>query len=162
MKPFRLMLAALVMTGLAGCYSSETPLIEEADSVAPFSKITFMADNDDPAAFTREGNHFFMQDGQEITTLHLKPVENNDYVAQLKGEKPGELLYGYLRIDTEAKKASLWGNVAPMEDEDIPADMKPCSSGSGLCIESIDSYLAHVRPMLSEDPETVFDITFEE
>ncbi len=162
MKPFRLMLAALAMTGLAGCYSSETPLIEDADSVAPFSKLTFIVEDDQPMEFTRDGNHFFVEDGDEITTLHLKPVENNDYVAQLKGEQPDQLLYGYLRIDAEAKKASLWGNVASMGEEDTPADMKPCASGTGLCIESIDSYLAHVRPMLSEEPESVFDITFEQ
>src|SRR5690606_11333759 len=103
MKPVRMLFAAIAMLGLAACYTSKTPHLSDENSVAPFAKIAFTprSEKGEQAVFTREAQHYVTHDGENVVVLHLMPVEDSDYVAQLSGDKAGELLYGYIRISPE-------------------------------------------------------------
>src|SRR5690606_1398343 len=137
---------AAAMLALAGCYTSDTPHLTDANSVAPFSEITFLARGGDakPAAFTRQEGHYVMRDERFETKLHLMPLEDNDYVAQLAGEKPDELLYGYLRISLEDGIAPAWMIMGA--DAEARPGLRPCRDS--VCIDDLDAYVAYAKETL--------------
>lgn len=158
MKLLPLLAAAATMLALAGCYTSDTPHLTDANSVAPFSEITFLPRGGDtkPTLFTREDGHYLTRDERFETRLHLMPIEDNDYVAQLAGEKPDELLYGYLRISPEDGTAAAW--MIKGDDNQARPGLRPCRDS--VCIDDLDAYVAYAKETLDTEPDLVFDITF--
>ncbi|HVY51392.1 MAG TPA: hypothetical protein VHA07_07495, partial [Devosia sp.] len=102
------------LSALAACYTSEKPLISDAQSVAPFAKMTFQ-DNDsssgEPTVFTRQGKHYVTtaHDDGTVLTLNLKP-DGDYYVMQFGGRHDGRLeyLFGYVKLDPGAKTAEAY------------------------------------------------------
>lgn len=164
MKPIRFLVAALAFAGLAGCYTSERPLIGEADAVADYAKITFQGKDDDskPAVFTREGAHYTSSSEGQTTALYLKRIDGDYYVAQLAG--PGndgstQVLYGYLHLDVPNKQAEAWRTFGTKDD--IQTGFHMCKDA--VCIDDLNVYVAYAQKAVADNqkPDTLFALAVE-
>lgn len=163
MNPLRHLAIAVVCLALAGCFTSKQDLVGES-AVADHAVITFLGEEDDakPVTFTREGNHYVTRgDGQEVS-LHLKPVGDDYYVAQMGG--PGddggmEYLYGYMRLDAAAGIAEVWLMVG--SDTDVRPGLSECDDV--ICIDDLAAYAAYGQEKVAagEESDTTFKVTVE-
>lgn len=163
MNPLRHLAIAVVCLALAGCFTAKQDLVG-SDAVAPHAKITFLGKDagSEPAEFTRDGNAYMSIGDDGTVWLHLRPVEGDYYVAQLSG--PGddgstEYLFGYIRIDTEAKIADVWKAVGGKSD--VRPGLSECDDV--ICIDDLDAYIAYAQESVAanEEPEISFDIVVE-
>jgi hypothetical protein len=168
MKPIRLLIAALALIGLAGCYTSDTPLVGDDEAVTPFEKITFQGKgpDDKPVAFTHDGKGYLSHGDSEGSggdmRMHLKPVEGDFYVVQLSGEGGDgktEYLYGYMRIDVANKVADVYKMVGTKDD--VRPGMHECKDV--VCIDDLAAYIAYAKEGIAAGgaPDTTFAITVE-
>jgi hypothetical protein len=167
MKPIRFAVAALAFAALAGCYTSDKPLITDADSVADYAKITFTdADSDDkPAAFTREGKHYTTASEGNTVELRLKRIDGDYYVAQMsnpkveEGDSSPQILYGYLHLDVAGQKAETWRTYGTKDD--VRPGLRLCRDA--ICIDDLDAYVAYAQKAVADGgkPDTVFKLDVE-
>lgn len=169
MKPLRLLTALLVLGGLAGCYTSEKPLVSAEESVAPYAKMTFQGQDssDTPAEFTRDGKVYrtVANDGSKLTLL-LKPMENDYYVAQLSGpstsdpNSPEQILYAYLHLDVTNKVADAYRAFG--EKKDVRPGLSACKDV--ICIDDLNAYIDYAKEQIAagSPPDTKFNLTVEE
>jgi hypothetical protein len=148
MRPVRFILAALAFAGLAGCYSSDKPLITDADSVAEYSKLIFTSPEPDNQRneFTREGKHYLTKGEGNTIRLHLKRIDGDYYVAQLTGDNDGETLFGYLHLDVAKGQAETWRTYGT--DEDVQPGMHKCKDS--VCIDDLAVYVAYAQKAVAE------------
>lgn len=167
MKPIRLALAALAFAALAGCYTSDKPLITDADSVADYSRITFKdaSSDDKPASFTREGAHYTTESEGNTVELRLKRIEGDYYIAQMSNPKPADgengaqILYGYLHLDVAGKKAETWRTYGTKDD--VQPGLRICNDV--ICIDDLNAYIAYAKKAVADGgkPDTVFTLEVE-
>ena len=169
MKPIRLILAALALAGLTGCYTSDKPLVSTDEAVTPYAKITFQGKgaDDKPAAFTRDGKAYVTvgDDGTKLVPL-LKPIEGDFYVAQLTGpassapDSGDQILYAYLRLDVPNKIADAYRSYG--EKKDARPGLRLCKDV--ICIDDLAAYIAYAKEQVAAGgpPDTKFTVTVEE
>ena len=149
MKPIRFLLAALAMIGLAGCYTSDKPLVTDADSATPFQKITFYNEDNKPLAFTLDGKAYRAkgESGTPDSLLRLKPIAGDYYVAQLSSDTTPDspegvqILYAYMRVDPANKVADTWKIVGTKAD--VRPGMRECKDS--ICIDDLSAYVAYAQ-----------------
>ncbi len=162
MKPIRLLAALSALIALAACYVTDKPLIGDADSVAPYAKMTFQGNDagDSVSEFVRDGQHYTTTDNDgTLLTLNLKP-DGDYYVAQLGGRDgdKDQYLYGYLKLDP-AKKTALAYRTFGTKD-DVRDGLSACNDV--ICIDSLDAYVAYAREEAATGkPDTTFIFTAE-
>jgi hypothetical protein len=162
MNPLRHLAVAVVCLTLAGCFTAKQDLVG-SDAVADHAVITFIGEEDDaePVTFTRDGNGYLTRGDDQEIWLHLKPVEENFYVAQLSG--PGddgmEYLYGYMRLDVAAGLAEVWLMVG--SDTDVRPGLSDCEDV--ICIDDLAAYVAYGQEKVAagEESDTTFKVTVE-
>jgi hypothetical protein len=158
MKPIRFLAAALACAALAACYSSDKPLITDADSVAEYSKLIFTSPEPDNQRneFTREGKHYLTKGEDHTVRLHLKRVDGDYYVAQLTGDNDGETLFGYLHLDVAKGQAETWRTYGT--DEDVQPGMHKCKDS--VCIDDLNVYIAYGKKAVDagEKPDSVLKL----
>jgi hypothetical protein len=163
MKSLRFLAVAILLSALSGCFTSKQDLVGN-DAVADHAVITFLGEEDDakPITFTRDGNGYVSRgDGQEIH-LHLKPVADDFYVAQLSG--PGndggmEYLFGYMRLDVASSLAEVWLMVG--SEGDVRPGLSQCEDV--ICIDDLAAYVAYGQEKVAsgEASDTTFKATVE-
>jgi hypothetical protein len=158
MKPIRLLVAALLCAALAGCYSSEKPLITDDDSVADYLKLVFTSAEPDNqrSEFAREGQHYVTKGDDRTVRLHLKRVDGDYYVAQLTGDNDGETLFGYLHMDVAKGQAETWRTYGT--DADIQPGMHKCKDS--VCIDDLNVYIAYAQKAVAggDKPDSIFKL----
>jgi hypothetical protein len=146
MKAIRFVLAALALSGLAGCFTSDKPLVTNEDSATPYQKITFYNENDEAMVYALDGKRYMATDDKgEVSYLNLKQVDADTYVAQLtsaKGDSSGpQILYGFMQIDANAKKARLWKMVGTKAD--VRPGLRECNDV--VCIDDLNAYIDYAK-----------------
>lgn len=149
MKPIRFLFAALAMIGLAGCYTSDKPLVTDADSATPFHKITFYNEDNKPLDFTLEGKAYRAkgESGAPDSLLRFKPIEGDYYVAQLSSAATDDtsggvqILYAYMRVDPANKVADTWKIVGTHAD--VRPGLRECKDS--ICIDDLNAYVAYAQ-----------------
>jgi hypothetical protein len=158
MKLIRFLLAALACAALAGCFTSDKPLVTDADSVADYSKVVFTSPEPDNqrSEFTRLKNHYVTRSHEDVVYLHLKRVEGDYYVAQLSGDQDGQVLYGYLHMDVAKGEAQTWRIYG--SDADIQPGMHKCKDS--ICVDDLAVYIASGQKAVAagEKPAEVFKL----
>jgi hypothetical protein len=138
MKPIRLLVAALICAALAGCYSSEKPLITDDDSVADYAKLVFTSAEPDNqrSEFAREGQHYVTKGDDR--TVH------------------GETLFGYLHMDVAKGQAETWRTYGT--DADIQPGMHKCKDS--VCIDDLNVYIAYAQKAVAggDKPDSIFKL----
>jgi hypothetical protein len=161
MKTVRFALAALAFAALAGCYTSDKPLITDAESVADYAKLVFTSAEPDNQRneFTREGKHYLTKGEDHTVRLHLKRVDGDYYVAQLTGDSDGETLFGYLHMDVAKGEAQTWRTYGT--DEDLQPGMHKCKDS--VCIDDLAVYIAYAQKAVAngDTPDSTFKLEVE-
>lgn len=143
MKLTRFALVAVALTVLSACYTSQTALVTDEFSVAPYETMTFRNENNEELVFTRNRVSYVTQTEQgETIHLNLMPVEGDFYVAQLSGNSPGkpsEYLYGYMQIDAAKGVALVWRTLG--KSEEARPGLRECDNQ--ICIDDINAYIAY-------------------
>ena len=156
------MLAAVL--GLAGCYTADTPLLTDDNSVAPYAKITFAerGSSGAPDVMLREGKVYVdhQKDGDRV--LRFMPVKPDWYVAEMTGKDEDaaeQRLYALVHLDVANKTAETYASVA--DEKDAGPGLRVCEAG--VCIEDLAAYVAHAlgKADAGGKPDTVFDVTVE-
>lgn len=151
----------LTMTlGLAACFTSETPLINDGMAVAPYGTITYAQEGSDKKqVLTREGNTYLVQ-GEAGSTIRFAPVGDDLYVAQATADDNGKsvLLYALVAVDPDAGVARSY-----------KAGGKPGDAGPGLhecgndliCIDDLDAYIALAKKAYEDGatPDAIYTFT---
>jgi hypothetical protein len=143
-----IMFALLAPLALAGCFTSETPLIGPDDAVFPFETIVFrsMDRPDDRQTWTHEGDiyRFAPDGGDEALSVRLKPVEDDLFVVQMEGptDKPPAVLYALLKVDRDAMTAESHSAIMPDDFEPSPGLSQRKDM---VWIDDLDAYVAYAR-----------------
>ena len=160
----RAVLAACISLALAGCFTSEEPLIDEESAAAPNETITFRADSDDETATgVRDGSEYVVQspDGHELR-LRFREIAEETFVVELTDEQDGEVLrlYGVLAVDIAAGRAAAYKAFA--SPADLGPGLRECP-GDTICIDDFDAYaaLGLAEIAAGAEPSAVYEITVE-
>ena len=98
---------AAIGLALAGCFTSETPLISPQNADYPFQRIAFISLSDekeggdaDQITLVRWGDAYVERNKQDKGRYLFKQVEDDLYIGQISEEDDGELelLYGVVHI----------------------------------------------------------------
>lgn len=159
---------AVLSATLAGCYSSDAPLLTDANSVAPYAKATFREAtraNADTAVMTRDGKAYRVvdKDGTQLTMRFMATDRPNWYVAQMQGPPGGfglDLLYAVLKVDLAKREAVAYQVFAP--------DPKVATPGhhicrDNICIDDLKAYTTQAFAYADKGggPHNVYAITVE-
>jgi hypothetical protein len=162
MKPIRLLAVLCALIALASCYVTDKPLISDAQSVAPYAKMTFQGRDagDSAAEFTRTGRHYTTTDNDgTVLTLNLRP-DGDYYVAQLGGRDgdKDQYLYGYLRLDPDKGIATAYRTFGTKDD--ARDGLRACNDV--ICIDSLAAYITYAKEeVASGKPDTTFTLKVE-
>jgi hypothetical protein len=147
MKAARWVLPVLAAIGLAGCFTSKTPLITDADAVAPYEKISFATATqpDDWKVLVRDGKTYTAKtDNGEPFELRLRPFGDDLYLAQASSETKGQryTLYAFVQLAPDRKTAVAYRAIAEVEKDTGPG-LAPCKldDTTVICVENVDAYL---------------------
>jgi hypothetical protein len=151
---------AILSVGLAGCFTSETPLLNDANSVAPYAKIAFRDEHSsDLTTLAREGKAYVSDTSDGRVTMRFMPTDRSDwFVAQASG--PGvtadkiDLFYAVLRIDLANHRAYAFKSIG--DTSDVGPGLRAC--GDGICIDDVAAYVT--RAEASADAGHAADATY--
>ena len=105
-----LMAFAIIALALAGCFTSEIPLISPQNADYPFQRITFVFISDGGeggdakrTTISREGDAYVELNGQDRVRYLFMQVADGLYIGQISDEDDGELelMYGIVQIQNE-------------------------------------------------------------
>jgi hypothetical protein len=167
MRAWQVLTAVALGSAVAGCYTSDAPLLTDANSVAPYAKISFREESaKDLAVLTREGLAYTLpaEDGSGKLTLRFMATDRPDwYVAQVAAPPSGtglDLMYAAIRIDPAKRQAQSFKAIA--------ADPKESAGGFHLCgdlvcVDDVRAYIASAFAFADRGgaPDAVYEIAFE-
>jgi hypothetical protein len=164
MRRIWMFVAAAGLSALAGCYTANAPLLSDANSVAPYAKITFVehGTGDTPDVMLREGKAYVdhAKDGDRY--LRFMSVRPDWYVAEMTGtdeDAKEQRLYALVHLNVASNTAETYASVA--DEKDAGPGLRVCEAG--ICIEDLAAYTAHAlaKADAGGKPDTVFDVTVE-
>jgi hypothetical protein len=159
--------AGVLSLGLAGCYTADAPLLTEANSVAPFAKISFREQGaKDLSVLTREGSAYTIpsEDGTGKLTLRFMATNRpNWYVAQASAPPSGtplDLLYAVVRVDLAKREAYSYRALATDPKETGPG-LRLCNDL--ICIDDVNAYVASALAFADRGgaPDATYEIMVE-
>ncbi len=160
--------AAALSVFLAGCYSAETALITDANSVAPYAKITYRdkgLSTSDTAIMTRDGKLYRLsdKDGAQGNVRFMATERPDWFVAQMEGPSGSdgiERLFAVVKLDTAKREAWTYRSYA--------ADPKVATPGhhvckDAICIDDIKAYVAQAFDFAGKGgkPDVIYDVKLE-
>lgn len=148
MKAARWILTILAAIGLSGCFTSTTPLVTDANAVAPYEKISFatVKQPEDWKTLVRKGKAYTtVTDDGEPFELRLRPFGDDLYLAQASSETKGQAytLYAFVKLDPDKKTAIAYKAIAEVE-KDAGDGLASCKLDkmTVICVEDVNAYLA--------------------
>ena len=153
----RQLLAVCLVLPLAGCFTSDSPLIDDVVSTAPFAKISFRFGSDtQPMVAVRNGKVYASTGGNDPFILRFKDYGDGLFVAEMSDEDNflPPRLYALLKVDLARGRASAYKTMS--SPEDIVPGLRECSGGA-VCIDDLDAYAALGRAAIAagEEPDEV-------
>ncbi len=162
-----LFILLLTAFGLAGCFTSDTPLFTDDQAAAPYATITFAEQNapEDKTTLTRQGKAYIAHLDDGTMTMRFLPLGDDLYLAESSGEQDGNVmrLYAVLKLDTAQNVALAYKTMA--RDGDIGPGLSKCTRDDidAICIEDIGAYAALAKAAIAAGAEadTTYSVTFE-
>ena len=150
--------------GLAGCFTSETPLIDDDAAAAPFAKIRFAGEGEDKTSLAvRHDKSYILVEGDDLSVLRFRDYGDGLFVVELTGEADSLApirLYAVLKVDVERGRARAYMTMS--SEEDVTEGLHTCLENS-MCIHDLDAYAALGRAAIAAgaEPDEVYVFTFE-
>lgn len=116
MKLRSLALFAVLATPLAGCFTSEEPLLAAADADFPFERIVYAAEDGSTSTLVRQGDAYVAPDDTSVTIL-LDSYGEGLYFVQLTGlDEMGEPQALYAVVQDADGELRLYRMIAQPQD----------------------------------------------
>jgi hypothetical protein len=154
----------LLLAALAGCYTSDKPLISDADAATPYAKITFKArgEDDAPTVLTLAGHEYVTHaENTDLAVRFFALPKANWFVTEMSGAEDGkvERLYGLVNVAADAKVAYAYATVG--DAKDAGPGLRDCKDA--ICIDDLDAYVRHANTIVDAggEPDVTYDITVE-
>ena len=154
---------------LAGCFTSEQPMITADNADYPFESLTYMrTDGGEEITLERAaGGYAPTSEGETSDRLLLKAMGEDLYVAQtaVPNSDGSRFLYGLIKVAPDRKTFVVAAGVA--EDADLEAvragvpGLRICEQDDDtVCIDSLEAYLDYARKAGTGDetPHTILNI----
>ena len=144
----QIMVGLALATALSGCFRSDQPFLTEANSVAPYAKITFREEHSpQTTTLSRVGSAYTGDTGQGVVTFRFMALDRpNLYVVQASG--PGvesrtgdDLVYVVVRIDLTEHRAFTFKSIG--YHLDAGPGLRTC--GNDICIVDLNACIARCR-----------------
>jgi hypothetical protein len=156
----------LLVIGLAGCFTSNKPLITPADAVFPFATFTYGEEgSESTTTFVRRDDAYALDpapDGRMIELLFRK-LPSGHYLAQMKGDqKPNPIyLYALLKVDFATGTAAAYKVVGGKDD--VRPGLRSCPEKT-ICVDDLAAYVAAGEAAIAAGgkPDTVYAFTVKE
>jgi hypothetical protein len=161
-KAFSFVLVVLAAMGLASCFTSDQPLLNDDNSVAPYARITFRdRGSNDASLLTRQGKAYVAEDSDNAVTMRFMPLDRPDlYVVEVSGADNGEQrrLFAVVKVDFAAGTAATYKAIA--EDSDVATGLRQCEDQM-ICIDDLKAYIASAEAAIDagHEPDATYDIT---
>lgn len=158
----KLLLVVVLSAGLAGCFTSDGPLITVEEADFPFQTIIFSQEGEQEQINLQRQSIGYVgisDDAAPITFL-FKRMSDDLFLVQVSGESEDEgtqYLYGALLVDLEAQTAKAYATIA--DESEIPAEAGLSFCGRGLvCLTDLDAYTSFVQGVIARGAEP--DLTY--
>ena len=164
MKLTNLFVIVLAAAGLAGCFTADEALLSDANSVAPYERITFHEKGSaDASTLVRQGKAYVAESEDETVVMRFMPLDRPDwYVAEVTGDDDGEItrLYAIVKVDFTKRIADTYKAVA--EDDDAGPGLRACKDYM-VCIDDLAAYIKHAEQAIDAgaEPDGTYEITVE-
>jgi hypothetical protein len=162
MKFLKVLIPLALILSLAGCYTSEKPLILGSNADFPFQSFSY-TDGDTPMNFVRGATGYVLDppnpEGEVV--LLFRKLPSGHYLAQLMGHRnDGQVayLYSVVKLDLENKTADAYRAVR--KDEDVGPGLRDCPENT-ICIDDLNAYVAKSEAAIAagEEPDTTYEFT---
>ncbi len=165
MRLVKLGIVAVLVAGLAGCYTSQGDLLTDDNSVAPYARITFRdQDSSDASVLTRQGSAYVAQsDEGNVVVRFMALADRPDwYLTEVSGtdSSGARHLYTIVKVDLAAHTAEAYAAIA--DDGDAGPGLRQCED-SMICIDDLNAYISHAEAAIDAgaDPDATYHITVE-
>jgi hypothetical protein len=149
---------------LAGCFTADKPLLNDANSVAPYAKITFREQHaTGTTTMTRNGKTYTSTSSDGTLTVRFMPVDRpNWYLTEISGPPDAngvQLLYGILRVDLPNKRADAFKTVG--DAKDVRPGLRMCKDY--ICIDDVKAYVASAEAYADSGapPDATYEVSVE-
>jgi hypothetical protein len=166
MQLFRVVAVLPLALLLAGCFTSDKPLIGPGEADFPFKSFTYHEVGDDsPETFVRSGEVYVPSPNPNeggAVELKFKKLPSGHYLAQLTGDRNGNnevmYLYAVIALDEPAKTARAYKLMR--RDEDVGPGLRDCPD-QRICIDDLAAYVALAEAAIAADgkPDATYQIT---
>ncbi len=167
MKIRLLFLSLLTAFGLAGCFTSDQPLVTDDKAVAPYAKIVFAEQGspDDKTTLTREGKAYVTKSEDGKMTMHFMALGDDLYLAESAGDQDGAVIRLYAVVKLDAKKGLAMAYKVMGQDSDIGPGLTHCKPDDSdvVCIEDVDAYVALAKAAITAGakPDTTYKVSLQ-
>lgn len=164
LKRTNLFVIALAAAALAGCFTADEALLSDANSVAPYERITFHEKGSaDASALVRQGKTYVAESEDGKLVMRFMQLDRPGwYVAQVTGDESGtpRHLYMLVKVDLTKRTADTYKAVA--EDGDAGPGLRECKDYM-VCIDDLDAYITHAEEAVDAgaEPDGTYEITVE-
>jgi len=166
MQLFRVVLILPLALLLAGCFTSDKPLIAPGEADFPFKSFTYHeVGEDSPETFVRSGDIYVPSpdpnEGGRVE-LTFKKLPSGHYLAQLTGDRNDKnevmYLYAVIALDEGTKTAHAYKLMR--RDEDVGPGLRDCPD-QRICIDDLAAYVALGEAAIAAGgkPDATYQIT---
>ncbi len=162
-----LIISLLAALGLAGCFTSDKPLISDDQAAAPYAKITFAEQGspEDKTTLTREGKAYVTHTDDGSMAMRFLPLGDDLYLAESTGEQKGAILRLYAVLKLDAANGTAVTYKAMAGDGDSGTGLTSCNRQDMdmVCIEDVNAYVALAKAAIATGakPDATYSVTFE-
>lgn len=152
---------------LAGCFTSEVPLVDGTNAEYPFTSLSIRTEVGDTATLVREGDHYvFAGEMDEGFDIYFDDFGGGLYLmrfASVAEDGTLQSLYAVVMLDRSAGTVSVYRSI--VRDEDFAAGIRHCvQDGVELllaCLDDAAPLIAIVRAAIAagEAPEDIYAIS---
>jgi hypothetical protein len=149
--------------GLAGCFTSEQPLLAVEAADFPFEKIVIADEGGSRSTLQRtpEGYRFVGGEEEAGLVMLLDDLGDSIYLVQLTGEteEGPEILFGVVQGDAAAGTARLYMSVADEAEIGPDSGFNFCEPGV-VCLTDAAGYIEKAKGMIAGgiEPDNQFTI----
>ncbi len=148
---------AAVGVMLAGCFISETSLIEPGEAAFPFQEIAFSMSDGEEATLVRDGDNYVMATGEDKVLLRFQAIRDNYYAVQIgSGDAAEGWLFALMEVDLQAGTAKGYKMIGSRAD--VAPGLTLCDEV--ICIASLRAYVDHAMAAVEAgaEPEETYTI----
>ena len=168
MRPGYMVLIALMLPLLTGCYQAVKPMISDEDAVFPFTRLTYKeVGENEQFTLVRKGDEYIDPEDETAPKVRFRELRPNVYLAQGRFGIEDAEFYSLAVVEADLSKPEVVLHAGFADKSGPPADKLADHGFAGcdhlenmICLDNIDSYLTYALARLDggETPDIKFEI----